>query len=662
MLSPAFKTRIRYQFDTFLAKGGSNIFISLFIVFLVTLVSIALLRGILLWAVPSELSSEVDQNFLRQLYVIFLEMTDPGNMNIDTNSGVGFKAMAILAGLAGVVIFSALIAVITTALDAKIDELKKGHSQVVESDHTLILGWNDRVTEIIRELIIANESERDACVVILSEHPKEEMDDFLELRMPDRGTTRIVTRTGVVSSLLNLETVSMGTSKSVIVLGNCTDASPAADRAASDTRAIKTLLGVMAIKPVESEIVVVAEVYEARNREIVNNITKGEVITFDALDILSKILVQTSRSNGLSVVYSEIMSFDGCEMYFSEGDWGGARFGAMQYHFPDGVLMGIRRADGELLINPPVETPVQSEDDLLILADDDSTIEYRREPVAPHRDLQPVAHREEVGVERELIIGWNPKTMIIIREYNDYVKEGSQIEVLIHLAQGEVDGGSIQFREAQKQLDVMKASLPNLTVALCEADLMANGVYDELDLSEYDNVLVLSQGGDGADPEKVDSETIIILLMLRNQLEQLPPGQPRPKLITEVMDSKNQSLVARAGVNDFIISNRQMSMLVAQISEEPDILRVYDQIFSEDGSEIYIKSIGLYFDEFPLKATFADLISVAQNREETCLGVKLHQHEGDLDENYGVKLIPEKNTVYELTAEDHLVVLAEDEF
>ncbi len=662
MLSPAFKTRIRYQFDTFLAKGGSNIFISLFFVFLVTLVTIALLRGILLWAVPSELSSEVDQSFLRQLYVIFLEMTDPGNMNIDTNSGVGFKAMAILAGLAGVVIFSALIAVITTALDAKVDELKKGHSQVVESDHTLILGWNDRVTEIIRELIIANESERDACVVILSEHPKEEMDDFLELRMPDRGTTRIVTRTGGVSSLLNLETVSMGTSKSVIVLGNCTDASPAADRAASDTRAIKTLLGVMAIKPVESEIVVVAEVYEARNREIVNNITKGEVITFDALDILSKILVQTSRSNGLSVVYSEIMSFDGCEMYFSEGDWGGARFGAMQYHFPDGVLMGIHRADGELLINPPVETPVQSEDDLLILADDDSTIECRREPVAPHRDLQPVTHREEVGVERELIIGWNPKTMIIIREYNDYVKEGSQIEVLIHLAQGEVDGGSIQFREAQKQLDVMKASLPNLTVALCEADLMANGVYDELDLSEYDNVLVLSQGGDGADPEKVDSETIIILLMLRNQLEQLPPGQPRPKLITEVMDSKNQSLVARAGVNDFIISNRQMSMLVAQISEEPDILRVYDQIFSEDGSEIYIKSIGLYFDEFPVKATFADLISVAQNREETCLGVKLHQHEGDLDENYGVKLIPEKNTVYELTAEDHLVVLAEDEF
>ena len=74
MLSPAFITRVRYQFDTFLAKGGSNIFMSLFFVFLVTLMAIALLRGILLWAVPSDLYSAVDQNFLRQLYVIFLQM------------------------------------------------------------------------------------------------------------------------------------------------------------------------------------------------------------------------------------------------------------------------------------------------------------------------------------------------------------------------------------------------------------------------------------------------------------------------------------------------------------------------------------------------------------------------------------------------------------
>ena len=57
--------------------------------------------------------------------------------------------------------------------------LKKGYAKVMEREHTLILGWNERVLEILRELILANESESDAIVVILSEMDKEEMDDYL---------------------------------------------------------------------------------------------------------------------------------------------------------------------------------------------------------------------------------------------------------------------------------------------------------------------------------------------------------------------------------------------------------------------------------------------------------------------------------------------------
>jgi len=662
MIDLKFKNRMRYKFDTFLAKGGSNIFISLFFVFVGVLLTIALMRGFLLWIVPGEIDPELDRSFLRQVYIIFLEMTDPGNMGIDTNSGIGYKAVAILAGVAGVIIFSALIAVITTALEGKIEELKKGHTKVIESGHTLILGWNDRVTEIIRELVIANESEPDSCVVILSDLSKEEMDDILEMRMPDRLNTRIVTRSGAVSSLINLEIVSVETCKSIIILGNCTDTSPPEDRAASDTRVIKTALGVMASKGNNNNFAIVAEVFDQRNREIMSNITKDEVVTFDTLDILSKVMVQTSRSNGLSVVYSEIMSFDGCEMYFADGNWEESKFGEMQYHFPDGVVMGVRRADGELLVSPDSETLVQPDDDLLILAEDDSTIQYLPDPVAPHRDLHPVVQRAEVRVESELIIGWNTKTMTVISEYNDYVKKGSRIDVMVHHAQTESEDGKRQRQKAKEQIAKAEGDLSNLELNLREADLMSPQIYDDLDLLAYDNVLVLSQGGVGADPEAIDSQTIIILILLRNRLEELSSDQPHPKLITEVMDSKNRDLIAQAGVNDFIISNQQISMLIAQISEEPDILRVYDQIFSDDGSEIYIKPMGFYFDEFPETATFADLMAVAQNRGEICLGVKLNQHEGDLVENYGVKLIPEKNTVYELSDQDHLVVLAEDEF
>ena len=97
-------------------------------------------------------------------------------------------------------------------------------------------------------------------------------------------------------------------------------------------------------------------------------------------------------------------------------------------------------------------------------------------------------------------------------------------------------------------------------------------------------------------------------MLLRTILENAPDRCKQTKLITEVLDSENQPLVAKAGVRDIIISNRFVSMLLAQISEDSDIKCVYDDLFDEDGSEIYLKSADLYFESFPIEVRFADLI------------------------------------------------------
>ena len=103
-------------------------------------------------------------------------------------------------------------------------------------------------------------------------------------------------------------------------------------------------------------------------------------------------------------------------------------------------------------------------------------------------------------------------------------------------------------------------------------------------------------------------------------------------------------------------------MLFAQISEEPGIQFVYDDLFQEDGSEIYVKPVELYFDSFPQTVTFADLMRLAQKRdEEACIGYKLGALAKSPDDNYGVKLIPLKGATVELNPGDGLVVVAEDE-
>ena len=59
--------------------------------------------------------------------------------------------------------------------------------------------------------------------------------------------------------------------------------------------------------------------------------------------------------------------------------------------------------------------------------------------------------------------------------------------------------------------------------------------------------------------------------------------------------------------------------------------------------------------------SFADLMGLARQRDEVCIGVKVRALESDTSQNCGVTLIPEKNTRFALSRDDCLIVLAEDE-
>ena len=102
-------------------------------------------------------------------------------------------------------------------------------------------------------------------------------------------------------------------------------------------------------------------------------------------------------------------------------------------------------------------------------------------------------------------------------------------------------------------------------------------------------------------------------------------------------------------------------MILAQLSEEPLIHKFYTDIFSEDGSEIYVKSIQLYTNNFPLETTFGDLIGLADQREEVCLGIRKGDKSKNPNENFGVTLNLDKNEKVTLNENDFLVVLSEDE-
>jgi len=649
------KARLRYRFDTFMAKGGGSIFKALTAVFLATFLLIGVLRGLLLLLFPELTQQHEGLGFFGNLYITFLEITDPGNMAQDIYSGVGYKTFAVLAGIAGIVMLSALIAFITTALDQKIYELKRGRSKVIETGHTLILGWNEqRIIEIIRELVIANESEKNACVVILADRDKEEMDDVLRLRIKNAATTRVVTRSGDVSSLANLDMVSLENAKSAVILASCDETDNAERKAWSDAKAIQTVLATMGNEIASDEFNVIVEIFNPTHREIVRSSFPDHVVTVNTRDILAKLLVQTSRSVGLSVVYNEILSFDGCEMYFHDAEWGDCRFGDLAWRFPDGVPIAIRNADGVIAMNPPADRRLESHDEILIVANDDSTIEFRPEPVATPSPQPLPGRRQAKRRERELMIGWTSNAPAIVREFADYIIEGSEVHVLLKQPTA----------RQVAEIEALNAELPSIDVSLLIKDCLSIEDLISVKPFNYDNIIILAgHDSEGAqvDAGRIDSENIVALLLLRRIFSQYPDESQNTKLITEILDSQNDALVAKAGVQDVIISNRLISMIVAQISESRDIEKVYDDIFQEDGSEIYLKPAELYFRSLPAEVSFADMMAQAQQRGEVCIGIKVKALESRKESNNGITLIPEKNTRYTLQPDDSLVVLAEDE-
>ncbi len=644
-------SKMRYQFDTFIGKGGVSIFISLLISFLAILLVLAALRGVLLMAFPAE-EIQWDLNFWGNAYITFLELTDPGNMAQDIESSPWFKIIAIMAGMFGLIIFSSLIAVITTALDQKMEALKRGHSKVIEKEHTIILGWDEqRIVEIVNELVIANESERNACVVILADEDKVEMDEIIKLRLPNTQTTRVVTRSGNTSSIANLNTVSIDKCESVIIISGGSESASARENEVCDAKVIQTILAVNGSLPEDNHVPIIAEIYNRVHRDIIAK-SFPAVVTVDTSDILAKLLVQTSRSVGLSVVYSEILSYDGCEMYFyNDKNWAGLKWKDLAFHFPDGVPMGIRTADDQLLLNPDGEVKIGADDEILIVADDDSTIEYKSKTVADPSDLKLVRGESEQKIEKELIIGWNNKIATILSEYADYVMNGSQIDILLEEPTEEVRN---ELEEAKKELDKININLVDVN-PLSLTDLQS------LEPFKYDNIIILAEQKEDLAVDGSDSKNLVTLLLFREIFNQAK-NPVDTKLITEIVDSQNHSLISQTGVKDVIISNKLVSMILAQVSQNRKIKEVYDNLFSEDGSEIYLKEAKLYSDTFPMEISFASMMSLAQQRGEVCIGVKIKSKEDDSENNYGVKLIPEKNEKFKLNKDDCFVVLSEDEF
>ncbi|MDH4247534.1 MAG: hypothetical protein OEW39_06935, partial [Deltaproteobacteria bacterium] len=500
-----FRERLQYKIDNFFAGGGVRIVLALVPMFIVAFTLAASLRLITNLIFPDPVEPSI-AGINNQFWRVLLQIMDVGSIAEDDNAFYTNKVLAVITAVIGLLLFSTMLAIFSSLFKERLENLRKGKSAVIESGHTLILGFNNRALEIIRELIEANASESDAAVVVLAEADKEVMDDFFRYNIQDAQTTRIITRSGSTSSHLMLEKLGVRRANSVIILNEAgTDAIPQI-KSQADYRVLKSILAILSVTDEDATPPIVANLHFARNRKLAEGILPGSIFTIDDDTILAKILVQTSRVSGLALVYSDLVGFKGNEVYFAKipDQYLHLTFGELLFHFRQSVPLGLRTNGMECRLNPKQNTKLNQGDELIILAEDDSTIKFYPSPPVVPKELSYSSKKLQFSTEKFLIIGWSNKSPIILGEYSSYIKGESQIDIVVPKI-------TTEMREV---FDANLEKYPEAKVNLLESNFHLPNFPENLHPHTYDSVLILA--GFGASAEEIDAETIFLLLKFRN--------------------------------------------------------------------------------------------------------------------------------------------------
>jgi len=641
--------KIQYKFDSIMSRGGSSILMGLIILIVLSLVIMLIFR-ILIGAVIHDSSLQGLPNmFWRSL----VQIVDAGGIGEDSNSHIFNKFAGLVSVLLGLVIFSVLVAFIINQFNIKAEDLRKGRSKVIEQGHMIILGFGIQVVEIIQQLIIANETGEKKAIVILADTDKAAMDDLLTEEIKDRKNTRIITRSGDVCNTKMIQRLSLAEARAVIILNDANVAALPKMRDQGDAKVLEACIAVVTAAGANNLPPVVAQLHSDKTSRLAENIAPEKITVIDTNDILARILVSTSLNPGLAFVYSRLVGFEGYEMYFHrpKAGWRNHPFGKLQFHFIISVLLGFRTPEAEIILNPRLDFIPPDDYEGIFLAAGVSHIKYYKKQAITPQEQKFFMKKSRIILENQLIVGWNSKIMIIVDEYAKSMRDGSSIDIVVKEPS---DTTALQIK-------ILQETYRNIKIKLLDSDISDPDFIEELNPHKYDNVVILAEESESVD--EVDLKTISRLLAFRDFIrnKEIESGKPiTTKLVTEVIDSDKADIFFQAGARDFLIPHKFVSEIIAQISQQPDLKKVYDSIFEESGNAIYVKPVDLFFRQIPVTASFADCMGAAQLRGEVCLGVKIGEEATNIEKNYGMYLPPYKNMIFNLAESDSLITLAEN--
>jgi hypothetical protein len=244
--------------------------------------------------------------------------------------------------------------------------------------------------------------------------------------------------------------------------------------------------------------------------------------------------------------------------------------------------------------------------------------------------------------EHTLILGWNWRTPAVIRELDNYVAAGSQVTVV----SSDVTSDAAEIAQAM--------TLQNQILHFQTADTTNRKVLEGLDLAAYRHIIVMSYS-DALEMQLADARTLVTLLHLRDIADR---SGHRFSIVSEMLDVRNRNLAEITQADDFIVSDRLISLMMAQVSTNKALNAVFADLFDADGAEVYLKPISDYV-QTGVELDFYAVIESAGRRNETAIGYRLEINSNNKELQYGIVVNPNKTNTVTFAPSDMVIVLAD---
>jgi hypothetical protein len=290
-----------------------------------------------------------------------------------------------------------------------------------------------------------------------------------------------------------------------------------------------------------------------------------------------------------------------------------------------------------------MDTVIQKGEQIIAVTEDDDTLVLSglKDPGIDHPALRSGTLAQPES-ERTLILGWNWRVTKIINELDNYVADGSEVTVVSN------------FEDGQAEINRLCSDLHHQAVTYQQGDTTDRRTLDKLQVDTYTHVIILYN--EDVEPECADSQTLITLLHLRDISDR---SQHPFSIVSEMLDLRNRNLAEVTRADDFIVSDRLISLMLSQISENKQLNAVFTDIFDPEGSEIYLKPAGDYV-ALGTPVNFYTVVDSARKRGELAFGYKIKSWSGDPSKSYGVVVNPDKSKKVTFSKGDRIVMLAEN--